>query len=395
PWSLGLDNPNYLLSSLQLDNFRNNIPLEQEEDVKAERGAYFITSKVNIDQGLSKSWMILTNVNQNISSVASLSKEIKENENLVESIENDINAGTKRLIELNASADGIQLTEDQLRDTRHFSNSLFNIMRGGIFDHNYQIEKKDLLDYLSKANSEVYASCENSIAALPEKFLLNDLNKLADDSHDNNFKRLCLEYLPLKFSRRHGDPSRPWNKFSINTYDENDGSKILDYEGNWRDIFQNWEALAHSYPQFIEGMIYKFLNASTFDGYNPYRVTKNGIDWEKIEPDDPWSYIGYWGDHQIIYLLKLLEFLESHTPGKLESYFEKKIFVYANVPYKIKKYQDILQNPKDTIDFDLDSDLDIEKRRTSLGADSALLLDKNGSIYHVNFIEKILASVLA
>jgi len=80
--------------------------------------------------------------------------------------------------------------------------------------------------------------------------------------------------LPLKFSRRHGDPSRPWNKFSINTRNENDGSKILDYQGNWRDIFQNWEALAHSYPEFIEGMIHKFLNATTFDGYNPYRVTK-------------------------------------------------------------------------------------------------------------------------
>ena len=30
-------------------------------------------------------------------------------------------------------------------------------------------------------------------------------------------------------------------------------------------------------------MIFKFLNASTFDGYNPYRVTKGGFDWETIE----------------------------------------------------------------------------------------------------------------
>ena len=87
--------------------------------------------------------------------------------------------------------------------------------------------------------------------------------------------------MPLKFSRRHGDPSRPWNKFSINTKNE-DGSKILDYQGNWRDIFQNWEALAHSYPEFMENMIHKFLNATTFDGYNPYRVTKDGFDWETI-----------------------------------------------------------------------------------------------------------------
>jgi len=80
---------------------------------------------------------------------------------------------------------------------------------------------------------------------------------------------------------------------------------------------KTWEALAHSYPEFTDGMIFKFLNASTFDGYNPYRVTKNGIDWETIEPDDPWSYIGYWGDHQIIYLLKFLEFAERHNPGSI------------------------------------------------------------------------------
>ncbi|WP_321540400.1 hypothetical protein [Flavobacterium piscinae] len=140
--------------------------------------------------------------------------------------------------------------------------------------------------------------------------------------------RLCTEYLPLKFSRRHGDPSRPWNKFSINTRSEIDGSKILDYEGNWRDIFQNWEALAYAFPDFIDGMIHKFLNTSTFDGYNPYRVTKSGFDWEAIEPDNPWSYIGYWGDHQIIYLLKFLEFIEKYQPGKLNSYFDKDCFVY-------------------------------------------------------------------
>ena len=56
--------------------------------------------------------------------------------------------------------------------------------------------------------------------------------------------RLSYAYLPLTFSRRHGDPSRPWNRFAINIK-KDDGSLRLDYEGNWRDIFQNWEALAY------------------------------------------------------------------------------------------------------------------------------------------------------
>ena len=41
-------------------------------------------------------------------------------------------------------------------------------------------------------------------------------------------------------------------------------------------IFQNWEALGISYPGFFEGIICKFVNASTADGYNPYRVTRDG-----------------------------------------------------------------------------------------------------------------------
>ncbi|WP_305953324.1 hypothetical protein [Emticicia oligotrophica] len=200
--------------------------------------------------------------------------------------------------------------------------------------------------------------------------------------------------MPLKFSRRHGDPSRPWNKFSINIKDETGGT-VLDYQGNWRDIFQNWEALAYAYPHFIDGMLHKFLNASTFDGYNPYRVTKDGFDWETIEPDDPWSYIGYWGDHQIIYLLKFLEFINKFSPNKLQSYFDKDWFVYAAVPYIIKPYNEIVKNPKDTIIFDRKWDEKVRENMAAHGSDGALLQTTNGGIYHVNLIEKLLATLLS
>ena len=115
-----------------------------------------------------------------------------------------------------------------------------------------------------------------------------------------------MEYLPLTFGRRHGDPSRPWNHFKIKTSDSK-GNQIFYYEGNWRDIFQNWEALLISFPMANCSIIAKFLNATTIDGYNPYRLTSHGIDWEIEDKDDPWSNIGYWSDHQIIYLLKILE----------------------------------------------------------------------------------------
>ncbi len=394
-WSLGLEHPTYMLSSKQLNNFRKKQPVHAEVDVKGEKGAYFLSKEITLSKNTSKEWKIIANVNQNQSQIIQLIEDIIASTTLEKQLEEDIALGNQNLISLNAAADGIQFTADKRKDTRHFSNVLFNIMRGGIFDDNYTIDKKDFKNYIYNANKEVYQNNISSLDALAAIFTISDLQNEIASVTDVDFIRLSVEYLPLKFSRRHGDPSRPWNKFSINTRSEVDGSKILDYEGNWRDIFQNWEALVYAYPQFIDGMIFKFLNASTFDGYNPYRVTKDGFDWEAIEPDNPWSYIGYWGDHQIIYLLKFLEFIEKYNPGKLNSYFEQESFVYAAVPYVIKSYNEILKNPKDTIEYNHNWEKKITERKKIVGADGALLKSNDDNIYHVNFIEKILATVLA
>ena len=394
-WSIGIEKPTYLVSSKQLAAFRNLETVLQEIDVKAEKGAYFVNSSIALTAKTVKNWTIIADVNQNQSQVLALSDLIFKNKNIATEIVSDIDLGTKNLISLNATADGVQYTSNHKKDTRHFANVLFNIMRGGIFDNNYQIDKSDFVKYLDKANRELFNKHNDFVKNLSENFTAIDLKIALTAIDDVDLKRLATEYLPLKFSRRHGDPSRPWNKFSINTRSEVDGSKILDYQGNWRDIFQNWEALAYSYPDFIEGMIHKFLNATTFDGYNPYRVTKDGFDWETIEPDNPWSYIGYWGDHQIIYLLKFLEFIEKYQPAKLESLFNDDCFVYAAVPYIIKPYDDILKNPKDTISYNHEWEKKINNRKTEVGADGALLRDNNNEIYHVNLIEKILATVLS
>lgn len=393
-WSMGLMDTTILLSSKQLDDFRNGKSVVAERDVKAERGAYLTVADIELGSQFEKQWVTVADVGKSSAKVVDLSKAIKTNDHLWADLFNDVALGTQNLIRLAQAADGNQLTADQKMNARHCSNVMFNIMRGGIFDDNYRMGKADFTTYLAKANREVFQRNTRQLNDLPDQFTLHDLKASLDQSADPDYKRLCLEYLPLKFSRRHGDPSRPWNRFSINTTTE-DGQKVLDYEGNWRDIFQNWEALVHSYPEFITGMIYKFLNATTFDGYNPYRVTKGGFDWETIEPDDPWSYIGYWGDHQLIYLLKFLEFSEHYYSGQLARYFNEKVFVYANVPYRIKEYGAILENPKDTIIFDDRLDAKIRHQRTLIGADGALLRTVEGNIHRVNMMEKLLATILA
>ena len=393
-WSIGLENPTYLISSHQLEAFRKGESITQEDDIKAKKGAYLTVQNLSLKPGTDRSWLVLADVNQSAASIAAIIKKIQESKDLITEVKEDVAKGTVELTNLTSASDSLQLSNDERKNTRHYSNTLFNIMRGGIFDDNYEIDKHDFCGFVQMANKALFEKEKSRLNKLADQFTHQQLSMVADESEDDDLIRLVTEYLPLKFSRRHGDPSRPWNKFSINTKDEA-GNKVLDYEGNWRDIFQNWEALAHAYPEFIEGMIFKFLNASTFDGYNPYRVTKDGFDWEAIEEHDPWSYIGYWGDHQIIYLLKFLEFLEDHKPGRLAELFGKRQFVFANVPYKIKSYEDTLKNPKDTIEFDDKLDKLIRERRIEKGADGALLQDDNSDILRVNLVEKILVTALA
>ena len=200
--------------------------------------------------------------------------------------------------------------------------------------------------------------------------------------------------MPLTFGRRHGDPSRPWNHFNIQVKDKS-GVQLFCYEGNWRDIFQNWEALGKSYPETFISMVCKFLNACSADGYNPYCVTEKGIEWETIDQNDPWSYIGYWNDHQIVYLLKLMEHLHTYDNSVIPKYLGMEIFSYANIPYRIKDFNSILDNPKQTIDFDSELNIKIDQKVQKLGTDGKLVFDMYLEIYHVNMFEKLFVLVLS
>jgi uncharacterized protein YhfF len=392
-WSKGLDYPTYLLSEQQLKAFSHNEVVFTEDDVKGRRGSFYVVDAVTLNTQESKDWIIVSELNQSASNIHKLIKDIKENSSLVTELHADVLNGDLNLKKLVYSADGLQCTQNDKTSNRHFSNTLYNIMRGGVYANGYNIERDDFKSFVKVWNKEVYARQLDFIKQLPEVINYNSLVSLAAQLKDNDFERLVLEYLPLTFSRRHGDPSRPWNRFSIEVTQE-DGSKKLSFEGNWRDIFQNWEALSISYPEFIESIIAKFVNASTADGYNPYRITKHGIDWEAPNPEEPWSNIGYWGDHQIIYLLKLMELSKAYNPKKLHDLLLKEVFVYANVPYRIKGFDSLVEDPHNSISYDFNSEKHIFKLVDELGSDGKLMFT-NGEIYKVNLMEKLLVTLLS
>ena len=115
-----------------------------------------------------------------------------------------------------------QQSDDSNTDARHFANVLFNIMRGGIFDENYTVDRDDFASFVQHSNKRVYERYSDKIQALPPQLDVFTLRASFEYSDDADLIRLSTGYLPLKFSRRHGDPSRPWNIFSINTKDEDE-----------------------------------------------------------------------------------------------------------------------------------------------------------------------------
>ncbi|MDE0606852.1 MAG: hypothetical protein OXH78_06845 [Acidimicrobiaceae bacterium] len=390
-WSAGLDNPTTAMSAGQIRRFRSGCEIEPEHLVAGRKGAFLVSSRVRLSSESPLRWVMVADIERDHVDVARLRRQLRRSS----SPEAEVRAATDdsriELEALVAAADAQQCTADRRRTVNHFANVLNNCLRGGVPVDEHRVEISEVSEFVAARNQPAHARFialtdgMKPIAELDEVRL-----RVADDI---DLSRLVNEYLPLTFSRRHGDPSRPWNRFHIGSVSET-GKRSLEYEGNWRDIFQNWEALLHSFPNFAESVVAKFLNASTQDGHNPYRITSDGIDWEQPEPGS-WSNFGYWGDHQIVYLHRLLAVFERFHPGALAKTLDREAFSYANVPYRIVQYERVAADPKHTLEFDHAEQLRIEERVAGIGSDGRLVLTADGRVHHGSLAEKLLVPALA
>jgi len=398
-WVRGLPAPMLLLSTRQLEAFRRGEPVQRERHARGVRGALLAASELSLEPGASARWCFGLDTRLDARAVVALERQLGSDPmlgtELRRAIDADFDEDRARLHAHVAAADGLQSTADPVEDARHLANTLFNAMRGGTFVDDGRVDLADFSCYLEEVAPRVAE--RHDLSGWPARCSRRALVDQAQHSGDADLERLAREYLPLTFSRRHGDPSRPWNQFAIDTHNA-DGSRRLRYEGNWRDIFQNWEALLHSYPEYAEAAVVKFVNATTVDGYNPYRISREGFDWEVPDPADPWAHIGYWGDHQVVYLQRLLELCERLRPGGLAQLLRRAVFVFADVPYRLTDYGQLLENPHETISFDEARDADIRSHEQSLGNEARLLHDGSRGAAEprrAGLAEKLLVPILA
>jgi len=388
----GLPTFDVLLSTDQLGAMRRGEKVTAEKTLTGRRAAYLVRASLQLAPNETKTWRLVADVDRDHVKVEALRARLATPNGLDAELEADIALGSLAVRRNVGSADGLQQTGDSRVVAHHSANVLFNNMRGGVFVSGHAVEWRDFAAFVTERNHALGRHAQ--LASKTGSIDISALRSWAQSTGELDLIRLAHEYLPLTFSRRHGDPSRPWNTFAIRVKNA-DGSAAVDYQGNWRDIFQNWEALCTSHPEFLENVIATFVNASTPDGFNPYRLSRAGIDWEVPEEGNPWATIGYWGDHQVVYLGRLLEQLASTHPGRLEELLAQRWFTWADVPYRLTSAADIAKNPRSTIRFDHDADRRAAARVAKLGGDGKLLHGPDGELVRATFFEKLLVPVLS
>lgn len=384
----------HVLTCTGATDFAAGRPVVDETAMRGRRAAYLVHARVAVPAGGSRAWDVVADVEQDAADVVRLGDELAFPAACAASLQDDVVRTRTELERLVATADGVQLTGDEIACAHHGANVLFNIMRGGVPVDGYDVRGDDLRGFVEQRSPRTAERCAAWLATLPATGRVDALVASARETGDLDLERLVREYLPLAFSRRHGDPSRPWNRFRIALQDD-DGTPRVEFEGNWRDIFQNWEALAASFPEYVESMVAVFLDATTVDGYNPYRISRAGVDWEVPEPENPWANIGYWSDHQIVYLVKLLEASMRYHPGRLAASADRAVYTYADVPYRIAPYDAMVADPIATIAFDDAAEQRVLARLTTEGADGRLVHDAGGDLVRATLGEKLLSLILA
>ncbi len=86
-------------------------------------------------------------------------------------------------------------------------------------------------------------------------------------------------------------------------------------------------------------------------------------------------------------------------PGFIRAGFRRflpnRIFSYAHVPYRIKPYADLQEDPFNTIEFDWALEKEIESLVKERGTDGKLVSMQDGKLLLANLAEKLLTLLLA
>lgn len=219
------------LAEQNLRAFREGATVRAQSLLTGRRGNYLVSSQFHLEPHESMQWQIVVDADRHQPQIADLIQRLQRPAELRRELINDCQMSEAGLQQLDAAADGQQDAAESIVTAHHASNVMFNIMRGGVFARNHDVSISDVLVFIKSRNRALVRIAQPILQSLGSTVSITRLLAAAEQSGSPDFARLCYEYLPVMFSRRHGDPSRPWNRFQIRLRDKS-GGPILDYQGN-------------------------------------------------------------------------------------------------------------------------------------------------------------------
>ena len=169
-WAIGHLAPRILLSDAQTETFRRGGTVTGQAEVRGMMGAHLAADEVTLRPSGSHDWYTVADTGLDHAMVLELAHVLEApDDELRSSLEAALaadRAGVQRRL---AGADATQTTADEAATANHVANVLFNVMRGGTFESDYEVPRRDLRSYLSDQNRTVASRHEAWLSELPER----------------------------------------------------------------------------------------------------------------------------------------------------------------------------------------------------------------------------------
>ena len=166
-WHAGFPVDAILLSDRQITEFEKGVAVEKESESKGVSGCYLTVADFLLKPGEAKTMYLAIEIEQDSCDVENLVHLLKTSSNLPGLLMLDVEHGTESLTALVKMADGLEETGERMSCIRHFSNVLFNSMRGGVFENAYEIKRDYFEKHLHRFNKKLTQENKFWLSTLP------------------------------------------------------------------------------------------------------------------------------------------------------------------------------------------------------------------------------------
>ncbi|MCU0690914.1 MAG: hypothetical protein MUF54_05880, partial [Polyangiaceae bacterium] len=202
-----------LIADSDVQAFAQGRPVSERSQTQGERGAFFVAQELFLRPQERRSWTIVADTGRSQAQVQAFLSWLRAPEQAEADVRAQVAETQVTLERILAQSDGFQATGRTAACVAHTAHTTFNLLRGGVPYDVRSVWGRDFFDFVEKRNKALLPAAKRLFQQDQRWLDRAELVSCAKRSGNPQLERLALEYMPLVLGRRHGDPSRPWNRF--------------------------------------------------------------------------------------------------------------------------------------------------------------------------------------